>query len=358
MNELLRRMLFLPEQGSTFAKDVDQLHYFVIITTMVASAAVGLTALIFFWRFRRKTKNQATPIVVPSIGLEVAFVTVPLVFFLTWFVIGFRDFVRYQNPPANAMDVYVMGKQWMWKFAYPDGPNSIGVLHVPAGRPVRLLITSRDVLHSFFVPGFRIKTDAVPGRYSQAWFTATTPGRYQVLCAEYCGAQHSKMWAEVVVLAPEAFDDWLKEQQRGLVSRQDVLADADLVSVRGNLEEQGKRVAMEQGCLKCHSINGDPHIAPTWLDLYQRKTQLQTGTTLIADEAYLTESMMDPRAKIVAGYQPVMPSYQGKLTGPDSAALVAYIKSLRSDRVQAAPTPAPYSYPAQGKTYEPVDSNR
>ena len=351
-------MLFLPEQASTFARDVDNLHYFVIITTMVMSAAVGFTALAFFWRFRRKEKNQATPVVNPTVGLEIAFVAIPLAFFLLWFTIGFKDFSRYTNPPPNAMDVYVMGKQWMWKFAYPDGPNAIGVLHVPANRPVRLLITSRDVLHSFFVPAFRLKMDAVPGRYNQAWFTATKPGRYQVFCAEYCGTQHSKMWAEVIVLAPETFDEWIKEQRRGIASRQDVLADTDLVSVQGNLEEQGKRVAMTQGCFKCHTVNGDTHIAPTWLDLYQRKTKLQDGSSLIADEAYLTESMMDPRAKIVAGYQPVMPSYQGKISGPETAALVAFIKSLHSDHLSSGPTPGPLSYPSQGTVYEPADSNR
>ncbi len=345
-NDLLRRMLFLPEQASTFAVSVDRLHYFVITTTMVASTLVGVTAIYFFFRYRRVSETQTTPVVHPSLGFEVAVVSIPLAVFLVWFVIGFGDYAKLANPPPDAMDVYVMGKQWMWKFAYPDGPNSVGVLHVPANRPVRLLLTSRDVIHSFFIPAFRLKQDVLPNRYTETWFQATKPGHYQVMCAEYCGTQHSKMWATVVVLAPEAFDAWLKEQQRGLVARADILADPDMVSIQGNLVEQGKRVAMDQGCLRCHSINKavndtERHIGPTWVDLYQRPTKLLTGATIIADEAYLTESMMEPNAKIVSGYQPIMPSYQGKLSGPDAAAVVEYIKSLRSDSSELQPVKGP-----------------
>jgi len=230
-----------------------------------------------------------------------------------------------------------MGKQWMWKFAYPEGPNSIGVLHVPANRPVRLLITSRDVIHSVFIPAFRVKMDAQPGRYTETWFIATKPGRYQMLCTEYCGAQHSKMWGEVVVMAPEAFDEWIKEQQRGLVSRQDVLADESQVSQQGSLAQWGKQVAIYQGCLRCHNVSGpEPATGPSWVDLYQQPTKLADGREIIADEAYLTESMMEPTVKVVAGYQPVMPNYQGKLSGPEAAAIVEYIKSLRSDRTVQA----------------------
>jgi cytochrome c oxidase subunit 2 len=334
MNEIMRRLLFLPEQASTFAYDVDHLHYFVIIVTMVASFGVGLTAVAFFWKYRRRSEDQATPFISPTATFEVLAISVPLAFFLVWFAIGFRDFVKLSSPPADAMDVYVMGKQWMWKFAYPEGPNSLGVLHVPANRPVRLLITSRDVIHSVFIPAFRVKMDAQPGRYTETWFTATKPGRYQILCTEYCGAQHSKMWGEVVVMAPEAFDEWIKEQQRGLVSRVDILADeTSQVTPQGSLAQWGKQVAVYQGCLRCHNVNSpEPATGPSWVDLYQQPTKLTDGRQIIADEAYLTESMMEPNVKIVAGYQPLMPSYQGKLSGPEAAALVEYIKSLRSDR--------------------------
>ena len=337
MNELMRRLLFLPEQASTFAQDVDHLHYFVITVTMVSSLAVGLTAIAFFWKYRRRQENQATPFVAPTPMFEVLAISVPLAFFLVWFAIGFRDFVKLSSPPADAMDVYVMGKQWMWKFAYPQGPNSVGVLHVPANRPVRLLITSRDVLHSVFIPAFRVKMDALPGRYTETWFTATKPGRYQILCTEYCGAQHSKMWGEVVVMAPEAFDEWIKEQQRGLVARQDVLADETQVTPQGSLVQWGKQVAMYKGCLRCHNVDTtEPANGPSWVDLYQQPTKLADGRVIIADEAYLTESMMEPTVKVVAGYEPLMPNYQGKLSGAETAAIVEFIKSLRSDRTVQA----------------------
>ncbi|RPH67294.1 MAG: cytochrome c oxidase subunit II [Myxococcaceae bacterium] len=338
MNEIMRRLLFLPEQASTFAHDVDNLHYFVITVTMVSSLAVGLTAIAFFWKYRRRHENQATPFVAPTALFEVLAISVPLFFFLVWFAIGFRDFVKLSSPPPEAMDVYVQGKQWMWKFAYPEGPNSIGVLHVPANRPVRLLITSRDVIHSVFIPAFRVKMDALPGRYTEIWFTATKPGRYQILCTEYCGAQHSKMWGEVVVMAPEAFDEWIKEQQRGLVSRQDVLADeTGQVTPQGSLAQWGLQVAVRQGCLRCHNVDTkEPATGPSWVDLYQQQIKLTDGREIVADEAYLTESMMEPTVKVVAGYQELMPNYQGKLSGAEAAAIVEFIKSLRSDRTVQA----------------------
>lgn len=334
MNELINKILFLPESASTFAERVDSLHYFVIATTMVMSFAVGTTAIFFFFRYRKRSPAQVTEYVVPSTKAEFLFVSAPLVFFLAWFAIGFRDYVFVETPPKDSMDVYVMGKQWMWKFAYPEGPNGVNVLHVPAHRPVRLLLTSRDVIHSFFVPAFRIKKDALPGRYTQTWFEATKPGTYQVLCTEYCGLSHSKMLAEVVVMEPEAFDAWLKDQRRGnLANRQDALADKSLEPPEASMVTQGQRLAGTEGCFKCHTPNGEPHIGPTFLGLYGRQEQLQSGQTLTVDEAYITQSMMDPGAHLVAGYPNVMPTYQGRLTGAQTAAIVEYIKSLRTPSV-------------------------
>ncbi len=337
MNEFLRNLLFLPEQASTFSTRVDSVHFFVIAMTMVASLLVGLTALFFFVRYRRTHENQRTPRVEPTLLLEVAFVAVPLAFFLLWFAIGYRDFVWVNTPPKGAMDVYVMGKQWMWKFAYPDGPNSVSTLRVPAGRPVRLLMTSRDVIHSFYVPSFRIKKDVLPGRYTQTWFEATKPGRYEIFCAEYCGLSHSAMIGEVIVLPPEEYDAWLAEQKRSpnLAARQDgSLAPDEDMAVMGNLVQQGERVAVRLGCFKCHSVDGSPHIGPTFLDMYGRQVKLASGQTIVADDAYLTESMMDPRAKIAMGYEPVMPTFQGQIAGAEGAALVEFIKSLRTDAVR------------------------
>jgi cytochrome c oxidase subunit II len=235
----------------------------------------------------------------------------------------------------------------VWKFSYPEGPNGVNVLHVPSDRPVRLLMTSRDVIHSFYVPAFRMKQDVVPGRYSQAWFEATKPGTYPVYCAEYCGLSHSKMLAEVVVLSPENYDAWLKEQRMGdKQNRQDALADLTLVKGEANLVQQGQRLVGEAGCLKCHTVDGEQHIGPTFVGLYGRQEKLDSGETVLVDEGYITQSMMVPGEKLVAGYQNVMPTFQGKLHGVESAAIVEYIKSLRTrDVVNNA---------SKGPVYEPV----
>jgi cytochrome c oxidase subunit II len=339
MNDFLRNLLFLPEQASTFAEKVDSLHFFVVGVTMLMSLGVGTTAIIFFFRYRRREERQFTEYVVPSIKSEALFISVPLVFFLVWFAIGFRDYLVMNQPPKDAMDVYVMGKQWMWKFSYPEGPNGVNVLHVPANRPVRLLITSRDVLHSFFVPAFRIKMDAVPGRYTQTWFEATKPGTYQILCTEYCGLSHSKMLGEVVVLSAEEWDAWVKEQRKGaLQNRQDAHP--------ARMAEQGQKVAAEVGCFKCHTVNGEPHIGPTFLGMYGRTEALDNGRNIRVDEAWITQSMMDPGAHLVAGYPNVMPTFQGKLTGPQTAAIVEYIKTLRVPDIRTDAS--------QGPVYEPI----
>jgi len=350
VNEFLRRWLFLPEQASTFAYEIDRLHYFVILTTFLMSTAVGLTAIFFFIRYRRRSEAQTTPHIQPGLLMEGAFIFIPLSFFLVWWAIGYRIYVEQTTPPQGAMDVYVQAKKWMWKFAYPDGPNAVNVLRIPSGRPVRLLMTSRDVIHSFYVPEFRIKQDVLPGRYTETWFEAVQPGRYQILCAEYCGAGHSVMRGEVIVLKPEEYEDWLSSQHRGLVGRQDGQPTAlDFAPPLGNLVDQGRRLAQEQGCVKCHSIDGTRHIGPTWLDLYHRKEKLQDGKSVDVDEAYITESMMDPLAKVVAGFQPVMPSFENKLAGPEVAAIVEYIKSLQSDAVRTGASEGPAYAPVRGR---------
>jgi cytochrome c oxidase subunit II len=301
----------------------------------------------FFFRYRRRKPAQTTEYVVPSVKTEFLIVSLPLLFFLTWFAIGFRDFVFFTTPPRDAMDVYVMGKQWMWKFSYPEGPNGVNVLHVPANRPVRLLLTSRDVIHSFYVPAFRVKMDAIPGRYTQLWFEATKPGTYQILCTEYCGLSHSKMLGEVVVLSAEDWDEWVREQRQGLLkNRQDALADLSLAPPASRMADQGQRLAGNHGCLKCHTVNGEPHIGPTFMGMYGRPTTMQDGFRLVADEAYITQSMMDPGAHVVAGFPNVMPTFQGKLTGPESAAIVEYIKSLRVPDIRTDAS--------QGPVYEPL----
>ncbi len=343
----LHWILFLPPQASTASKWIDQLHYAIITTTMVASTAVALAAVYLFVRYRRRSPDQLSVRVESPPWFEATIITVPLTLFLAWFYVGYVGFVRVRRPPPGAMDVYVMAKQWMWKFSYPEGPNSIGVLRVPARKPVRLLMTSRDVIHSFFVPAFRIKEDLLPGRYTESWFQSDLPGRYELLCAEYCGLQHSLMRGEVEVLEPSEFDRWLASQERGIAERQDMGGPiGPPASDQANLVAEGLRIAGQAGCLECHTVDGSPHIGPTWLGLYHRTELLETGQSVFVDEAYMTKSMMDPMADVVAGFNPVMPTFQGKLTAPETAAIVEYIKSLRSREYQ--------SKPAEGPLYAPI----
>ena len=306
-----------------------------------------MLAFYFFFKYRARRADQSTPMVLPSVKFEIAVIGVPLFFFLLWFVQGFKDYIWYTTPPKNTMDVYVMGKKWMWKFAYAGGgPNAIGVLHVPANRPVRLLMTSRDVLHSFYVPDFRIKQDVLPGRYTETWFEATKPGRYQILCAEYCGTWHSQMWGEVVVMPGPEFDAWMVEQKAGLAERVDTGGD-DGGSMRG----VDRRVRQED-----RDVGGLPRAAtrstasrtsarPGWTSTSGAR-RWRTARRSIADEAYLTDSMIDPRGKVVKGFKPVMPTYKGRLAAPEAAALVEFIKSLRSTSLE--------NLPSKEATYEPA----
>ena len=350
MNEFLRTLLNLPPQATELAKDIDTLHYIVAATTMLGAFGTVGFMIAFLVRFRKSRVGEKTRRIEVPLPLEIAFVVIPLIIFLGWFQVGFKQYVQLSTPPKDSIDVYVMGKKWMWKFAYPSGPNGLNVLRVPANRPVRLLITSRDVLHAFFVPAFRVKMDAVPGRYSQTWFSATTPGTYPIYCAEYCGTAHSMMLGQVIVMEPEAYDAWMVQQSRGLKNAQNAGVEPNrLEDLQGDMVTQGKRIAAEQGCFKCHSVTGETHIGPTWLNMYRAKHKMQDGEEVLVDEGYITESMMDPNARQLAGYKLVMPSYFGKLQATETAAIVEYIKSLRTATEGSKP---------EGPAYEPVGNSR
>ena len=341
MNELLRRILFLPRQASTIAEDIDKLHYFVIIVTMGGALLVTLVGGYYLFRYRRtavqREPARRMPGTAPALWLEAVVVAGLFGMFITWWVIGFWQFMAIRVPPENALEIYVTGKQWMWKFAYPQGANSISTLYVPAGRPVKLILTSRDVIHSFFVPDFRLKQDVLPGRLTTLWFEVKEPGRYDILCTEYCGVSHATMRGEVIALAPEAYERWLQGELPGpavagpLDLRPSNVLDypqPEFVS----MVRQGERAAAEHGCLRCHTLDGTPHLGPTWAGLYGATIPLEKGGSVKVDEAYITESMMDPLARVHAGYQRIMPSYLGQIRPAETGAIIELLKSLRDVR--------------------------
>ncbi|WP_437948576.1 cytochrome c oxidase subunit II [Sorangium sp. So ce296] len=355
INELLRKLLFLPGQWSTIAFDIDKLHYFVISVTMAGATLVALFAAYLMFRYRRRQRDVEGPFpgatARPPLLLEVGMVLGLIVLFLVWWVIGMRQYAALRVAPADPVVVYVTGKQWMWKFAYPEGPSSVATLYVPARRPVKLVMTSRDVIHSFFVPDFRIKYDVVPGRYTTLWFEATAPGAYQILCTEYCGTNHSTMRGEVIALEPSDFARWLSDRGRGAgIAGQEYTPPSTpgegIPREPLSLVRLGENIAAEEGCLRCHTPDGTPHIGPTWAGLYMSVVPLESGGAAVADDAYITESMMDPLARIHRGYQRVMPSFLGRLQPAQVAAIVEYIRSLRGVAPEpGARTPLPEGPP-------------
>jgi len=332
VNELLRRLLFLPPQASAIAREVDYLHYSVIGVTMMASTLVALVALVLVLRYRRRVGLEAavTTRVRSSSALEVGLVGSVLVLFLTWWVIGFRLYVKMETPPPGTMDVYVTGKQWMWKFAYADGINAVSQLTVPAGKPIRLIMTSRDVIHSFYVPALRMKQDVIPGRYVTLWFNADLPGTYPIYCAEYCGVSHSGMLGSLNVLPESAYARWHDAASNGaaLAAGGHPLEATDGKGVIP-IAVRGRDVAVRHACVACHTLDGQRTLGPSWRGLYLSRVALTDGRSVVADESYLTKSMMEPGADVVVGYQNAMPTYEGTLDQGEVAALVELIKSVR-----------------------------
>ncbi|HRI67144.1 MAG TPA: cytochrome c oxidase subunit II [Polyangium sp.] len=345
MNELLRRILFLPRQSSTIAAEVDGLHFFVIVVTMLGAVGVTFFGGYFLLRYRRRSGRVVSvmrqPVQPISFGLEVLVVLALFGIFILWWIIGFRHYMRIRIAPEGAREVYVTAKQWMWKFAYPEGANSIATLYVPAGRPVKLILASRDVIHSFFVPDFRIKQDVVPGRLTTLWFEAPEPGRHEILCTEYCGVSHSTMRGEVVVLSSEDYDRWLEgtlpnEALAGQTSERPAVVGRYAPSEPINMVRQGELAAAQLGCLRCHSLDGSPHLGPTWAGLFGSMVPIAQGGTAFVDEAYITESMMDPLVKLHQGFPAIMPTYQGLARPAETAAIIELIKSLRYVRPSAS----------------------
>jgi cytochrome c oxidase subunit II len=326
MNELFRTLLNLPPQASSVAFGIDLLHYTVIGISVIGAVGVAIVVAVLLMRFRRRPGGRA-PARRGHVPLwsEILVIVGLLSMFLVFWAIGFRQFTQLRTPPADAITVYVVAKQWMWTFSYPDGTATTADLYVPTGRPVKLVMGSRDVIHSFFVPAFRIKQDVVPGRTTVAWFEATRAGTYDLLCTEYCGLEHSRMRGRVIALDDGAYARW---------------ADAHAVPAGSDLASTGERVAGERGCLRCHTVDGTPHLGPTFAGLYGSTIPLASGRRVIANEEYLTASMMDPAAEVHAGFAAIMPTYAGILSAPEVAALVEYIRSLAHRRLEPEPLPA------------------
>jgi cytochrome c oxidase subunit 2 len=310
-----RTIFALPPGASDSADDIDILHFFVIGTTLVGSVAIAIIAAVLITRYRQRRGVVTTEYVHVTAGREFVVISGLLSLFILWWLIGYGQYLRLITPETNAETIYVTGKQWMWKFAYADGRSSNDVLTVAVGRPVRLVMTSRDVIHSFYIPAFRTKQDVVPGRYVTMAFTPTREGSYPIYCAEYCGLSHSDMRGEVRVLSTVAYEQWLANPTREP-------ANASLV-------EAGRSAAMRHGCFSCHTVDGQPHLGPTWSRLYASDVVLADGRHVRANEDYLTRSMMEPQADIVAGFKTIMPTYLGTLDSTDTAAIVEFIRSLR-----------------------------
>ncbi len=307
-----------PEQASTLAGQVDLLYLFLVTVSVVFSVGIAVVLVIFAIKYRRRSDSERPEEIHGSLFLELLWSVVPFLITIVMFVWGAVVFFSMNRPPDNAIEIQVVGKRWMWKLQHMTGQREINELHVPAGRPVKLTLTSEDVIHSFFVPAFRMKKDAVPGRYNVTWFQATKPGRYHLFCAEYCGTQHSRMIGTIVVMEPADFQTWL---QGGPAPTSPV--------------EAGKKLFSELNCATCHRPDSQGR-GPVLDGLFGSSVRLVGGDTATADAAYLRESILIPAARIVEGYQPIMPTYQGQVSEEAVLQLIAYIQSLKGPQAQGA----------------------
>ena len=312
----LNASALFPREASTIAPYADELYFFLILMTIVGVILVG--ALIFgFSIMYRKEKHPVAVQIEGSTLLEATWTIIPLAIFLICFVWGALLYFRIYNPPTNAMNIYIVGKQWMWKAEHPGGQHEINALHVPTGRPVQLTMISQDVFHSFSIPDFRVKREVIPGRYTTQWFEATTPGVYHIFCTQYCGTKHSAMIGEVTVLSPEDYQKWTQQSTSGM-----------------SLAQNGERLFASMGCNACHSGNAAAR-GPNLAGVYGSKLQLANGSQVLVNDAYLRDAILNPSQHITAGYAPIMPTYQGQISEDGLIDLVEYVKNLQTNyRVQ------------------------
>jgi cytochrome c oxidase subunit 2 len=311
-----------PEQASTFAWQVDLLYFYLIAVSVAFTLPIVVAIFFFALKYRERDRYATPDEIHGSVVLETVWSIIPFVVSMTIFLGGAIVYFNQFSPPADAMEVYVVGKQWMWKIQHGTGQREINELHVPVNRKVKITMTTEDVLHDFFVPAFRTKVDAVPGRYTYLWFEATKPGKYHLFCAEYCGLNHSGMGGWVYVMEQRDFDNWLS----GNVSGQTPV-------------EQGRDLFQNKlGCASCHA--GGPQQRGAKLEgVFGHEVKLVGGQTVIADEEYIRNSILNPSSQVVEGYQPIMPTFKGQVTEEQLVSLVAYVKSLSGATSGSAPTP-------------------
>ncbi len=301
-----------PDQAAAGAVEVDHLYYFLIAVSLVMTVGIFLAIAIFAIKYRRRSPTEIPKQIEGSMRLEIAWSVIPFLIMLVMFGWGAKIFFdEYAGAPKNAYSIYVVGKQWMWKVQYPEGNREINELHVPVGRPVKITLASEDVIHSFFIPAFRVKHDVVPGHYDDIWFTATKPGRYHIFCAEYCGTEHSGMIGWVTAMEPTAFQNWVSGG-----------------GAEGSMASQGEKLFEQLGCSTCHLLDEQGR-CPVLRGVYGSEVLLDDGNTVLADDAYIRESILQPNAKIVAGFhKDVMPTFQGQVTEENVLQLIEYVKSL------------------------------
>lgn len=300
---------FTPPAASSFAGQVDRLYLGLVVVTGAAFLLVATLLLVFSIRYRRGSNADRGDRIRKSWHWEIGWTTATFVAFVGLFFWAAGLYTRLYTPPPGTVDVFVVGKQWMWKIQHPDGQREINELHLPVGRPTRLVMTSQDVIHSFYVPAFRVKHDVLPGRYEALWVDPDMTGEFPIFCAEFCGTEHAHMGGRVVVMEPAAFERWLASANPGQ-----------------SLAAEGEKLFRQFGCSGCHEGNGTVR-APSLDGIYGRPVPLQDGSTVVADDRYIRDSILMPQAQVVAGYAPVMPSFAGQIDEDELLQLIAYIKS-------------------------------
>jgi cytochrome c oxidase subunit 2 len=305
------QLSFMPEQASSFAADVDALYGFLLLVSGVFTVLIAFLVMFFAIKYRRGSLADRTQGEGHFFLMELAWIIIPLLLTMVMFYWGAVVFFEQTRPPEGAIEINAVGKQWMWKFQHPEGNSEINDLHVPLGQPIKLNMISEDVIHSVYVPAFRVKQDVLPGRYTTMWFKPTKPGKYHLFCAEYCGAKHSEMRGYVYVMEPAEYQQWLAGRNQGLT-----MADA------------GQKLFEQLRCNTCHLPEGQQGRGPSLENLYGSKVRLQNGQEVIADDNYIRESILRPASKVVLGYQPIMPTYEGQIGEEGILKLIAEIKSL------------------------------